>query len=707
MVEENISKNPVETVQTGIEAISIQDAESGNKDSAETDLEKHNKTIDSTSSPDAQLLASRANAFYRLEKYRDAIKDCEAALEKDPKCLLALQTCGRSFLALKEYVYAATELRAAQAVSHDESIANDLSYLNEIMKKTAGFAEKVDFNQEKECWQGPGERNTKNRAKKNEKNIKKATCGTKNEKEWLHQIWMSPEYIPNATNIEKLVRLGCEYPARKIRKYDRDFENKGDNVQNLRLKLLSLDEIANKERIELVRKIEIAANDLQNEIIEVMKMLGIHDIGFIPGYLPATITERCLARVQTAICISPESLVPCKKESHPVAYQLFTDAIKDADECIRIIRYPEFISSIPSSKEGNPMALFASRNSLQMNLMLMMRGTSYQYLQEYELALSDFKALCSRKRMDSPQSWNQPPSLHDATMECLNTATLIKLRDKVPRPHYTKEKLEKFEREVGLGLYSAKRYFCGFCHTKKSNKVNLRLCSRCKNIWFCSQECLKKAWKTGHKAMCNPVGGYDLSILSKEEVENIIIDVKETGFSCLEAEDKCFMICQDENGEYFDSLSNGVFHLQNATMVNPTSASTTAAPTAVDYAVTRNENTSRREVENNLGESEAEFAEKSFAERKLHVQLHVRLLEHASLCKSSGCPSPNCAKMKEYLKHSYSCRQGPRCTNCKPVFITLRYHAMSCKTKDCKIPRCEFFKERLRNLRNMAGTESA
>ena len=124
MVDEKINKDVVETAQAGIEAMSIQD-ESSDKDSAEAALEKYNKAIESTDSPDAQLLANRANAFYRLEKYRDAIKDCEAAIEKDPKCLLALQTCGRSFLALKQYGDAATELRAAQAVSFDESIEKE------------------------------------------------------------------------------------------------------------------------------------------------------------------------------------------------------------------------------------------------------------------------------------------------------------------------------------------------------------------------------------------------------------------------------------------------------------------------------------------------------------------------------------------------------------------------------------------------------
>ena len=208
MTEDRNRKDAVETAQTGIEAISIQD-ESDGKDSAEAALEKCNKAIKSTDSPDTQLLTSRANAFYRLEKYRDAIKDCEAAIAKDPKCYLALQICGRSFLALKEYGSAVTELEAAQAISHDESIEKKLSKLYEKLKQTN--LGKVNFDEKQEGgWQGPGERNTKNRAKKNEKIIKKATCGTKNEKDGYNKSGCLRSIYQMQQILQRLQVLGMD-----------------------------------------------------------------------------------------------------------------------------------------------------------------------------------------------------------------------------------------------------------------------------------------------------------------------------------------------------------------------------------------------------------------------------------------------------------------------------------------------------------------
>ncbi|KAK3249693.1 hypothetical protein CYMTET_40885 [Cymbomonas tetramitiformis] len=37
-------------------------------------------------------------------------------------------------------------------------------------------------------------------------------------------------------------------------------------------------------------------------------------------------------------------------------------------------------------------------------------------------------------------------------------------------------------------------------------EVNLRMCQRCKRVWYCSAECQRAAWKGGHKRNCRPWG---------------------------------------------------------------------------------------------------------------------------------------------------------------------------------------------------------
>lgn len=88
-------------------------------------------------------------------------------------------------------------------------------------------------------------------------------------------------------------------------------------------------------------------------------------------------------------------------------------------------------------------------------------------------------------------------------------------------------------------------------------------------------------------------------------------------------------------------------------------------------------------------------------ERRHHIKLHIQLLEHASLCNSPKCTSSNCAKMKQYLQHSVTCKSGHQggCKICKRILSLLKYHALSCKNKNCPVPQCEKVKERLRQMR--------
>ena len=35
-----------------------------------------------------------------------------------------------------------------------------------------------------------------------------------------------------------------------------------------------------------------------------------------------------------------------------------------------------------------------------------------------------------------------------------------------------------------------------------ADDIKLRVCSRCRNVFYCSRECQKKAWKEEHKVYC-------------------------------------------------------------------------------------------------------------------------------------------------------------------------------------------------------------
>lgn len=54
--------------------------------------------------------------------------------------------------------------------------------------------------------------------------------------------------------------------------------------------------------------------------------------------------------------------------------------------------------------------------------------------------------------------------------------------------------------------------------------------------------------------------------------------------------------------------------------------------------------------------SNSNLTEAQRRERKRNINLHIKLLEHASTCPNPKCGSSNCAKMKQYLKHSQVCK---------------------------------------------------
>lgn len=87
-------------------------------------------------------------------------------------------------------------------------------------------------------------------------------------------------------------------------------------------------------------------------------------------------------------------------------------------------------------------------------------------------------------------------------------------------------------------------------------------------------------------------------------------------------------------------------------------------------------------------------------QRQKNIGMHIKLLEHATLCNSTNCESNNCVKMKQYLKHSQTCKEKYQggCRICKRIFALIRYHAESCKDRNCIIPNCRPIRERMRLL---------
>jgi E1A/CREB-binding protein len=89
--------------------------------------------------------------------------------------------------------------------------------------------------------------------------------------------------------------------------------------------------------------------------------------------------------------------------------------------------------------------------------------------------------------------------------------------------------------------------------------------------------------------------------------------------------------------------------------------------------------------------------------RARSISLHMQLLEHASGCMIKDCPSHNCSKMKNLLRHGATCkiRATGGCSICRRIWALLQIHARQCKdvSGKCPVPRCKDLKEHLRQVR--------
>jgi len=86
-----------------------------------------------------------------------------------------------------------------------------------------------------------------------------------------------------------------------------------------------------------------------------------------------------------------------------------------------------------------------------------------------------------------------------------------------------------------------------------------------------------------------------------------------------------------------------------------------------------------------------------------NVDLHIRLLEHASNCHKE-CKSRNCPKMKAYIKEflSHNVPGMPSscggCRVCKKIRAMIGIHAQRCRKSKCGVPECGVFKEKIRQI---------
>lgn len=162
----------------------------------------------------------------------------------------------------------------------------------------------------------------------------------------------------------------------------------------------------------------------------------------------------------------------------------FAGSVNDATERLSLIRLGVGSRSCRQIEEGFPPC----KDEISV---LVTRGVSLRFLEDSHGSCQDLRAAVTGLYAQT-EAWVGWPSLQDSLKHLLPVMALRKKPQS--RPHYSEAKTASFQKELGLRMFAKENLKCDGCGKIQSQTHVLRLCSLCKNTWFCGKECQKKAW---------------------------------------------------------------------------------------------------------------------------------------------------------------------------------------------------------------------
>lgn len=177
------------------------------------------------------------------------------------------------------------------------------------------------------------------------------------------------------------------------------------------------------------------------------------------------------------------------------------------------------------------------------------RGKSAQALGMLEQALVDMQA-CRAKIRLAGSVWQIEPTLTQVTTNILQIMARTKVGQ--PRPHYPEGERHLLQKQLGLSYWSKGNDQYGYCGAEKSESVNLKQCSKCNTVCYCSRECQAEAWKSGHKEECKILRKG--KTISQPEYDCLVAEIDKEGFAGVHG--MVILMKDPETGEIFESLSD-------------------------------------------------------------------------------------------------------------------------------------------------------
>jgi len=191
---------------------------------------------------------------------------------------------------------------------------------------------------------------------------------------------------------------------------------------------------------------------------------------------------------------------------------------------------------------------------------LVLRAKGFGAANNYGMAAKDYRAACAMKRLHSENVGRLAShvTMEDAVEGALLCMTLKKVEDHARRPFFSIIEREHIERELGVGMYSKDNYHCNSCGKDASDEAKLSLCSQCRKVHYCSTECSRIGWKSGHKKECKSNNSTTTRQLKEKNRATIESIVESHGHVVLtHPRTGPFIVLKDpDTGALFESLSD-------------------------------------------------------------------------------------------------------------------------------------------------------
>ncbi|KAL3904181.1 MAG: hypothetical protein SGILL_010166, partial [Bacillariaceae sp.] len=296
-------------------------------------------------------------------------------------------------------------------------------------------------------WAGPGSHETKRRQEHNEELVKRVMDTVESPRAFSMYIGNLGKRAKPPNWEQRLGEFDQEYYGRKGR-----LDKEQQRVMQ--------EFVSEQTSMEKLQQLKSTADEMEifiQDVEQLWKRLGLYGVGIMPGYLLPVVCWKSMLQGQY------ESLM-MKRDPDKKSSAVMEDCLETIDMGLQIIQFRPWGPEEDASMKMMKVFFLINRGRLMRNF------------GRFKEALQALRACRAQIQLIGP-AWKRQPSIAEATNEFIGTLATMTVKVGLPRPHFSAAKREKWQKELGLSVFSRGEYKCGYCGVEKSEEQDLKSCN--------------------------------------------------------------------------------------------------------------------------------------------------------------------------------------------------------------------------------------